>query len=57
MWNAPSAARRGISLVDDKIKYDWPEDNGDRLTVLGKFTHMREIAYHHEQYEENQGYR
>jgi len=44
--------RRGnISLVDGKIKYDWPEDNGDRLTVLGKFTHMREIAYHHEQYE------
>lgn len=39
-----------ISLVDGKIKYDWPEDNGDRLTVWGKFQHMREIAHHQEQF-------
>lgn len=39
--------RKGsISLVDGKMQFSWPEDNGDRLTVLGKFMHMREIAYH-----------
>ena len=35
-----------LSLVDGKISYEWPEDDGDRLTVLGKFKHMREIEYH-----------
>lgn len=40
--------RKGyIKMVDGKIRYEWPEDNGDRLTVQGKFRHMREIAYHH----------
>ena len=39
--------RKGYIHMDDgKIRYTWPEDNGDRLTVLGKFKHMREIAYH-----------
>lgn len=31
---------------DQNFKYEWPEDNGDRLTVLGKFQHTREIEYH-----------
>lgn len=39
--------RKGyIHMEEGKIRYTWPEDNGDRLTVLGKFKHMREIAYH-----------
>ena len=39
--------RKGkLSIVDGKFEYDWPEDNGDRLTVLGKFKHAREIEYH-----------
>lgn len=37
-----------LSLENGKIKYDWPEDNGDRLTVMGKFKHTREINYHRE---------
>ena len=35
-------------MEDGKIRYTWPEDNGDRLTVMGKFKHMREIKYHTE---------
>ena len=37
-----------IALEDGKIRYTWPEDDGDRLTVMGKFKHMREIKYHTE---------
>lgn len=41
--------RRGfIKMEDSKIRYEWPEDDGDRLTVMGKFKHMREIEYHSE---------
>ncbi len=41
--------RKGyIKMEDGKIRYQWPEDHGDRLTVMGKFTHMREIEYHSE---------
>lgn len=35
-----------IRMDNGRIAYDWPEDNGDRLTVLGKFQHTREIEYH-----------
>lgn len=39
--------RKGtLSLDNGKIRYEWPQDNGDRLTVLGKFKHCREIEYH-----------
>lgn len=40
--------RKGyISLdKDGNLQYTWPEDNQDRLTMMGKFDHMREIAYH-----------
>lgn len=37
-----------ISLEKGKMFFEWPEDDGDRLTVAGKFKHMREIAYHSE---------
>lgn len=37
-----------IKLDDGKIYYEWPEDNGDRLKVMGKFQHAREIEYHRE---------
>ena len=41
--------RRGkITISDGKMEFEWPEDNGDRLTVAGKFQHMREIRYHTE---------
>ena len=36
----------GIRMEDGKMRFTWPEDNGDRLTVLGKFKHFREILYH-----------
>lgn len=39
-----------IHMDDGKIRYNWPEDSGDRLTVWGKFQHMREIRYHLEQF-------
>ncbi len=40
--------RKGYISLDEegKIRYTWPEDNQDRLTMMGKFDHMREIAYH-----------
>ncbi len=40
--------RKGyISLdAEGKIRYTWPEDPQDRLTMMGKFDHLREIAYH-----------
>lgn len=44
-----------IRLEEGRIRYDWPEDNGDRLTVMGKFKHMREIDYHSEQFEKAGG--
>ncbi len=42
--------RKGyISLKDGKIAYDWPEDPQDRLTMAGKFEHLREIERHTEE--------
>lgn len=43
--------RKGnISLdADGKMHFTWPEDNRDRLTMMGKFDHMREIARHTEE--------
>ena len=40
--------RKGyISLdKDGKIQYTWPEDNRDRLTMMGKYDHAREIEMH-----------
>ena len=39
--------RVGKFFTDNgKLRFDWPEDNGDRLTIWGKFKHMREIEYH-----------
>lgn len=39
--------RKGLIAIENgKLKFDWPEDHGDRLTVAGKFKHMREIQYH-----------
>lgn len=39
--------RKGyISLDDGKLAYSWPDDPQDRLTLLGKYDHMREIARH-----------
>lgn len=38
-----------VSLDQDgNIQYSWPEDNRDRLTMMGKFDHAREIAKHTE---------
>lgn len=37
-----------VSMPDGKLKFEWPEDPGDRLTVQGKFAHMREIEHHAE---------
>ena len=34
---------------DGKMQFTWPEDNRDRLTMMGKFDHMREIARHTEE--------
>ena len=28
------------------MHFTWPEDNRDRLTMMGKFDHMREIERH-----------
>ena len=40
--------RRGYLTLDQegKIKYSWPEDNRNRLTMMGKFDHVREIERH-----------
>lgn len=34
---------------DGNIVYTWPEDTKDRLTMMGKFDHMREISRHTEE--------
>ena len=31
---------------DGLIRYSWPEDNRNRLTMMGKFDHVREIERH-----------
>ena len=42
--------RKGyVSLVDGKLSYTWPDDPQDRLTMMGKYDHMREIARHTEE--------
>lgn len=42
--------RKGyVSLNDGKLAYTWPDDPQDRLTVMGKYDHMREIARHTEE--------
>ena len=33
-------------MEDAKMSFVLPQDDGDRLTVMGKFKHMREIKYH-----------
>ena len=40
--------RKGYISLDQqgKIRYTWPEDNCDRLTMMGKFDHAREIEEH-----------
>ena len=41
--------RRGyISVEDGRIAYKWPQDPANRLTVMGKFEHLRECAAHDE---------
>ena len=42
--------RKGYISLDEqgKIRYTWPEDNCDRLTMMGKFDHAREIEMHGE---------
>ena len=37
-----------VNMDDGTMQFDFPEDEGDRLTVFGKFHHIREII-HHEQ--------
>ena len=32
--------------ADGGLKFEWPEDNNDRLTMMGKFAHAREIERH-----------
>lgn len=39
--------RKGsVSMKNGGMEFEWPADSDDRLTVLGKFQHMREITYH-----------
>jgi len=40
--------RKGyISLdAEGKIRYNWPDDPQDRLSMMGKFDHIREIRRH-----------
>lgn len=40
--------RRGYLTLDQegKFMYSWPEDNRNRLTMMGKFDHVREIERH-----------
>ena len=40
--------RRGNLTLDEngKIRYTWPADNQNRLTMMGKYDHMREISLH-----------
>ncbi len=42
--------RRGyVHLEDGKLAYRWPDDPQDRLTMMGKYDHLREIARHTEE--------
>lgn len=43
--------RKGLIRFNEKneISYTWPEDNRDRLTMMGKFDHLREINRHTEE--------
>jgi hypothetical protein len=42
--------RKGyVSLKEGKLSYSWPDDPQDRLSMMGKFDHMREIARHTEE--------
>ena len=42
--------RKGfVSMADGKLAYRWPEDPKDRLTMMGKYDHMREIRRHTEE--------
>jgi len=40
--------RKGYISLDANggLCYTWPEDNANRLTMMGKYDHMREIDYH-----------
>ena len=40
--------RKAYVSLDDNgaLKFTWPDDNRNRLRMLGKFDHLREIAYH-----------
>lgn len=41
--------RKGyISMEGGTLSYTWPDDPQDRLTMMGKYDHMREIARHSE---------
>ena len=46
--SADFCGRRGYLTLDKdgKITYSWPEDNRNRLTMMGKFDHVREIERH-----------
>lgn len=43
--------RKGLLSLDENgnIQYRWPEDNRNRLTMMGKFDHVREIQRHTEE--------
>lgn len=42
--------RKGsVSMDENGLKYEWPEDPLDRLEDLGIINHVREIAYHTEE--------
>ncbi len=38
--------RAKVTLEDGKLAYTWKDDPQDRLTMRGKFDHLREIARH-----------
>jgi hypothetical protein len=39
--------RKGyVSLENGNLKYTWPEDPQNRLTMMGKYEHIREIERH-----------
>ena len=49
IYNGPTIkniAELNSRLKEGKIKYSWPEDNRNRLTMMGKFDHVREIERH-----------
>ena len=43
--------RKGMLTLDKdgNIQYTWPEDNKNRLTMMGMFDHVREIQRHTEE--------